>query len=122
MKRLDYKSVSAWLNRQGLLAELCLAQRHISAASAIDLAKNIVGPYVDVRVRRVRGSWAYTDRAITLATHDRKTVRLASVLHECAHVIDFRKGPRLRSCHGESFCRTYARLLKDYADFGGGLL
>ncbi len=113
---LDYPAVTAWLNKEGLLAHLCLAQRRIHPDEARALTVTILG-HVPIRVKRTGRSWAYShNESVTLSCDDRRTVSLMAVLHECAHILDYRKGRKMgHSHHGEPFRRTYARLLKEHA-------
>lgn len=116
---LDYKAVCAWLNREGLLAQLCIANSYwLPADAARALAHEIIGPQARVLIKRTRRSWAHhiPNGRITLACRPTdRAVNLSSILHECAHVLDYRKGRKLGySAHGEPFRRTYARLLREY--------
>ena len=113
--RLDYVNVVRWLNQQGVLAHLCLAQRTIPEGEAHRLAREIVGPGVRIRVKRITRSWAWGSHTINLACNDARQVRIDAVLHECAHILDKRKPRQMRGLsHGEPFKRTYARLLREY--------
>ena len=116
---LDYVAVSQWLNKRELLAHLCTANvRRLGTQESIALAQRILGKRTIVRVKKTRTSWAYShNESITLSCDARRTVKLVSILHECAHVLDYRKGRVLgHSAHGEPFKRTYARLLREHAD------
>lgn len=115
MSALDYTNVVRWLNSHGDLAHLCLAQRKFPEAVALDIAREIVGPKVHIQAKRIRGSWAWGTRAIYLSCDSQRRIKLDSVLHECAHVLNDRKPRKMRgTSHGEPFRRTYARLLRTY--------
>jgi len=112
---LDYTNVVRWLNKHGDLAHLCLAQRRFSEPEALALAREIVGPKVHIQAKRIRGSWAWGTRAIYLSCDSQRRIRLDSVLHECAHVLNDRKPKAMRgNSHGEPFLRTYAKLLREF--------
>lgn len=112
---LDYPAVEARLNRWGLLGHLIKAdQTKVSKDAAVLYARAICGPKTIVRVKRTARSWAYRhNQSVTLGCDRERRVKLSSVLHECAHILDYRKGKHGSSCHGEPFCRTYARLLRE---------
>lgn len=115
---LDYPNVCAWLNREGALLPLLRANvTRLTADEATALARRILGPQTIVRVKRVGRSHAYYhNESVTLRCDDRRTVTLDQVLHEAAHILDYRKGPKMgHSHHGEPFRRTYKRLLMEYA-------
>jgi hypothetical protein len=111
----EYIAVRRRLVKWGLAERLDRAiTTRVSKASAIIHARAICGPDLIVRVKRTRGSWAYADRnSVTLSCGKDRSVRLSIVLHECAHILDARKGKLADNSHGESFCRTYARLLRE---------
>jgi hypothetical protein len=112
---LDYPKVSARLNQWGLLGQLIVARTtRLSKDAAILYCRAITNdPKLTVRVKR-GGSWASLQRnSITLSCDGQRRVSFSSVLHECAHILDYRKGKLRNGPHGESFCRTYARLLKE---------
>ncbi len=112
--RLDYPAVCARLNRWGYFGHLVIARRTRITAAAARLYAAAIVPGSIVRVKRVRTSWAYRhNNSITIACDNQRTVSLASVLHELAHLLDYRKGKLANGSHGESFCRTYARLLRE---------
>jgi hypothetical protein len=112
----DYPAVQARLAKNGLLAHLQLACATILLPDdARVYVRAILGPDTTIRIKRVNRSWAYRHNgSITLAARgpDRR-VKLSSVLHECAHQLDYRKGKLANGPHGESFCLTYARLLRE---------
>lgn len=113
---LDYPAVVKRLDKWGLLPTLQLAHTtRLPAESAYIYARAILGGRTPIRIKRTYRSWAYPhNESITLACDKARTVRLRDVLHECAHILDYRKGRKLgHSSHGEAFCRTYARLLRD---------
>lgn len=111
----EYPRVYARLVRWGLDAYQQRANElRLSRSAAILYARAICGHELIVRVKRTSGSWAYPTRnSVTLSCGKDRSVRLAIVLHECAHILDARKGKLADRSHGESFSRTYARLLRE---------
>jgi hypothetical protein len=114
MPRLDYPLVCQRLNKWRLLHLLALARVTLVTPTAAKLyARAICGPDLRVECKRIRSSWAWrTKNLITLSLKGDK-VQLASVLHECAHILNYRKGRLADGVHGEAFTRTYARLLRE---------
>ena len=115
MPTYDYTAVQARLDKWGLLPLLERAhQTRLTRDGAITYARAILGRKAHVRVKRIRRSWAHADGSISLSCDSARSVRLRCVLHECAHVLNDRKGSKLSDeSHGEAFCRTYARLLRE---------
>lgn len=112
---MDYPEVEKRLAKWGLLQNLEKASTtRLSEHGARIYVRAICGKKTNVRVKRVRGSWHYPHNgSITLACDKARTVRLLSVLHECAHSLHARGFAKNDAPHGESFCRTYARLLRE---------
>jgi hypothetical protein len=134
-----YPTVRAWCQRLGVTA---LDQRANEvkldhAACRLYIAA-VMGPRFPVRFRVLHSSVGRGgDRYIVLDSQTRHT--LGTVLHECAHAVQLTKAkdrrdvrrdiraarraagswkplpelPRRRDLHGEAFCRTYARLLRE---------
>jgi len=134
-----YPTVRAWCQRLGVTA---LDQRANEVKLDHDACRiyiaAVMGPKFPVRFRVLRGSVGRGgDRYIVLDSQTRHT--LGTVLHECAHAVQLTRlkerkavrrdirirarmagqhpGPQpalgRRALHGEAFCRTYARLLRD---------
>ena len=134
-----YPTVRAWMARLGATEldikanEIFLDERGCRAYVAA-----ILGPKFNLRFRRLNSSegrgW---HKGITLDRDlvEAKRMSLGTVLHECAHAIQWRKyaeraklrrermaetrtyrakvARRDHCGHGEPFCRTYARLLRE---------
>jgi hypothetical protein len=128
-----YPTVRAWCAKLGVTTLDIRANEVLlgHAACRIYIAA-VMGPKFPVRFRVLHGSVGRGgDRYIVLDRQTRHT--LGTVLHECAHAVQLtraaqRKAVRLelrargirkpapagrRDLHGEAFCRTYARLLRD---------
>ena len=113
---MDYPLVMKRLEKWGATNYLEVAHRTLLSPEAAKIwVRAILGEKTIVRVKRTRSSWAYKHNgSVTLACSrdQRRVVRLSHVLHECAHHLDFAKGKLADGRHGESFTRTYLRLLR----------
>lgn len=107
---LDYPMVCRRLHRWGFLGHLLMANlQRIPQAQAVHDIRRICGPTTRVRFRPGgRRSSASRLYGIALACD----ARIASVLHEAAHVLCF---PFCEQPHGLRFCRIYMRLLGEEA-------
>lgn len=111
----DYPAVVARLEKWGDMDRVRFAcATRLTGASAKVYAKAICSSSTIVRVKRTRGSWAYRhNQSLTLSCDKAGTVALHSILHEAAHVLNYRKGKLGGGPHGEQFCRTLSRLLRE---------
>jgi len=134
-----YPTVRAWMQRLGATAlDIRANEVKLDHAACRVYVAAIMGPTFDLRFRVLHSSIGRGGhRYIVLDRQTRHT--LGTVLHECAHAIQLTrlqerkavrrslydaaraKGrhahlqalPARTDYHGEAFCRTYARLLRD---------
>lgn len=128
-----YPTVRAWCARLGVTAlDIRANEVKLDHAACRVYVAAVMGPRFPLRFRVLHSSVGRGgERYIVLDRQTRHT--LGTVLHECAHAIQLtraheRKAVRAelrargirkpapagrRDLHGEAFCRTYARLLRD---------
>ena len=113
--RLDYPRVVARFERWQTTHLLEKANDiSLSEQGARLYAAAICGPGLRVEIKRIRGSRSYKRKAmISLACTADRRVKLIALVHECAHQLNYRKGRLADGPHGESFCLTYQRLLRE---------